>query len=67
MECQRKKRVLVLEDLDPAREALVHMVEECGPHLFVHDFADPSRALAWEEEPDRPVSGGHCIESRGAG
>lgn len=46
MECQRKKRVLVLEDLDPAREALVHMVEECGPHLFVHDFADPSDALA---------------------
>lgn len=50
MEFQKKRRVLVLEDQDPSREALVHMVEECGPRLSVHGFADSSSAFQYAME-----------------
>lgn len=50
MECQKKRKVLVLEDLDSPREALVRMVEECGPHLSVHGFADSSSAFQYAME-----------------
>lgn len=45
MECRRKRRVLILEDLDSPRKALVHMVQECGTNLLIYDFPDQSSAF----------------------
>lgn len=45
MEFQKRKTVLILEDLYSSRKALVRMVEECGRHLSVYDFEDPSSAF----------------------
>lgn len=45
MECRRKRRVLILEDLDSPRKALVHMVEGCGTNLLIYDFPDQSSAF----------------------
>lgn len=45
MEYQKKRKVLILEDLDSPRKALVSMVEECGDRLLVYDFSDSSGAF----------------------
>lgn len=36
----RKKRVLILEDLDSTRKTLVSIVKECGDRLIIYDFPD---------------------------
>ena len=40
-----KKRILVLEDLEVSRKAVVKMVKECGDDPLVYDFADVAGAF----------------------
>lgn len=39
------RKILILEDLETSRAALVKMVEECGSELKIYDFPDMAGAL----------------------
>ncbi len=41
-----RRRILILEDLEISRKALVRMVQECGDELEVYAFGDMASALA---------------------
>ncbi len=41
-----KRRILILEDLEISRKALVRMVQECGDELEVYAFGDLASAMA---------------------
>jgi two-component system response regulator RpfG len=45
--------VVIVDDQTSARTMLRHILEDIGPELAVHDFGDPTAALAWCEN-NRP-------------
>ena len=45
--------VVIVDDQTSARTMLRHILEDIGPELAVHDFGDPTAALAWCED-NRP-------------
>lgn len=47
-----KRRVLILEDLEISRKALVKLVSECEEELIIYDFEDPASALECAMEND---------------